>query len=224
MPFYSAIYCSPRHRMPNNPRNKCDVASNICQALGRGGGLHPPRYLVLVPGKLLVMPSSRSAIPLAALSLAEGARVGVRIMAGTEAMPGFGADNGAGKYTTSNEAWEAVAEAEAEAELAVLEVTVRGRRHVFRMPSTVWPASWVGGFGFRGPGIHPNPPPESDPRPNPSESRIHFCQVKMPIQTVQYRKIYPCGAARNPLESTRIRPSTESVRIPNRQPSTISPL
>ena len=36
------------------------------------------------------------------------------------------------------------------------------------------------------------------------------------IQIVQYRK--PCGAVRNPPESVRIRPSTESVRIPNRHP------
>jgi len=35
----------------------------------------------------------------------------------------------------------------------------------------------------------------------------------MPIQTTKYAKNSPCGAARNPPESTGIRPSTESVRI-----------
>jgi len=63
----------------------------------------------------------------------------------------------------------------------------------------------------------PNPP-ESDPRPNPSESGIHVCRIRTPIQTVKYRKTFPCGAARNPPESTRIRPSTEFVRIRKRQP------
>ena len=108
-----------------------DEASNICQALcvGHGGGLNPPRFLVLVPGKLLVMASSRAAVPLAALSLAEAARVGVRV--GAEA--GASAEIGLGRY---GQAWEAGAGAE----LAVLEVTVRGRGHVFRMPSTVSPA------------------------------------------------------------------------------------
>ena len=81
-------------------------------------------------------------------------------------------------------------------------------------PSTCW----VGDFHIWGPGIRPNPS-ESDSLPNPSESGTHFCRDEMPIQTVQYRKKYPCGAARNPPESVRIRPSTESVRIPNRHPS-----
>ena len=40
----------------------------------------------------------------------------------------------------------------------------------------------------------------------------------MPIQTVQIRRKIPCVAAWNPPESVRIRPSTESVRIPNRHP------
>jgi hypothetical protein len=44
---------------------------------------------------------------------------------------------------------------------------------------------WVGGFQFRGPGIRLNPP-ESDPRPNPCESGIHFCRVKWPMQTIKY--------------------------------------
>ena len=79
--------------------------------------------------------------------------------------------------------------------------------------------TWVGDFHIWGPGIRPNPS-ESDTLPNPSESGIHFCRVKMPIQTVEYRKKIPCGAARNPPESARIRPSNESVRIRKRQPRT----
>jgi hypothetical protein len=86
-----------------------------------GGGLLPPRYLVLIPGKLLLMASSQSAVPLAALSLAEGARVGVRVSAAAVARVSS----------------RAGAEAGEGAGLAVLEVTVRGRRHVLRMPSTV---------------------------------------------------------------------------------------
>jgi len=53
------------------------------------------------------------------------------------------------------------------------------------------------------PGLKPS---ESDPLPNPSESGIHFCRFKMPIQTVKYGKAILCGAARNPPEFTRIRP------------------
>jgi len=58
-------------------------------------------------------------------------------------------------------------------------------------------------------------------RPSPTLYRIHFCRVKMPIQTVQYRKEISCRAARNPPESAQIRPSTESVRIPNRHPRSL---
>ena len=45
--------------------------------------------------------------------------------------------------------------------------------------------SWVGDFHVWGLGIRPNPS-KSDPRPNPSESGIHFCRAEMPIQTVKY--------------------------------------
>ena len=77
--------------------------------------------------------------------------------------------------------------------------------------------TWVGGFGFRGPGIHSNPP-ESDPRPNPSESGIHFCRVKMPVQTAKYRKNVPSGAARNPPEfDPRPNPSESGIANPAKQ-------
>ena len=137
-----------------------DVASILCQALGRGGGLHRPRLLVLVPGKLLVMSTSRSSVPLAALSLAEGARVGVRVRDGD----GTGAANSAGRYTTSNKAWEAVAEAEEGARLAFLEVTVRGRRHVFRMPSTSAARAWHEALDAA---MHTHAPPPPPPPPPP---------------------------------------------------------
>ena len=77
--------------------------------------------------------------------------------------------------------------------------------------------TWVGDFHIWGPGIRPNPS-ESDSLPNPSESGTHFCRVKMPTQTANTAKQITCGAARNPPESIRMRPSTESVRIPNRHP------
>ena len=40
--------------------------------------------------------------------------------------------------------------------------------------------AWWGPLLGWGPGIRPNPS-ESDPLPNPSESGIYFCRVKMPI-------------------------------------------
>ena len=43
---------------------------------------------------------------------------------------------------------------------------------------------WVGDLHILCPGIHPNPS-ESDPLSNPSESGIHICRAKMPIQTVK---------------------------------------
>ena len=78
--------------------------------------------------------------------------------------------------------------------------------------------SWVADFHIWGPGIRPNPS-ESDSLPNASESENHFSRVKMPIQTVNYRQKFPCGAARNPLESVRIRPNPTLYRIcPNPEP------
>jgi hypothetical protein len=66
-------------------------------------------------------------------------------------------------------------------------------------------SNWVGGFQFRGPGIHLYPP-ESDPLPNPSESGIHFDRVKMPIHTAKYVKEIPP----NPPESNHPPISSES--------------
>ena len=77
---------------------------------------------------------------------------------------------------------------------------------------------WDGDFDIWAPGIRPNPS-ESDSLPDASESGTHFCWVETPIPTVRCRKKIPCGTSRNPPESVRIRPSTESVRIPNRHPS-----
>jgi len=80
---------------------------------------------------------------------------------------------------------------------------------------------WVADFHIWGLGIRPNSS-ESDSLPNPSESGTHFGRDEMPIQTVQYRKKIPCGAAGNPPKFARVRPSTESVRMPNRHPRSTS--
>jgi len=56
-------------------------------------------------------------------------------------------------------------------------------------------------------------PSESEPLPNPSESGIHFCRVKMPIQIVQYAKESPEGLLRihsNPPESDPLPNASES--------------
>jgi hypothetical protein len=103
---------------------------------------------------------------------------------------------------------------------------------VVAVKSLVWPGAFVVysagafsncyvGYGFKNAPFVPAPPPavmveyegilqagcESTLNPKPSTTHR------------DHRKEIPCGAARNPPESTRIRSSTESVRIRKRHPS-----
>ena len=89
-----------------------------------GEGWTPPRperYLALVPGKLLALPSHVAAIPSDAVSLAEGAEVIVR--AGKSRAPrGDEDEDGA---------------------LALVEVTAGGTRRSFRMPNVAAASAWA---------------------------------------------------------------------------------
>jgi hypothetical protein len=118
-----------------------------------GGTLNPAsqsrsrsaRFLALVPGKLLVMQTNKAAVPLAALSLGEGVRVGVRASAGAGAggYGGGGGERGGGGEGRGGGGGGAMGKQSEEApRLALLEVTVRGRRHVFKMPSIAAAREW----------------------------------------------------------------------------------